>query len=313
MNTTSTAEQVASALLYEGYLLYPYRRSALKNRQRFNFGVLYPEMHARTEAGADPCRMRTECLLQGEEDARIEVHVRFLHLFALSGDTPGEPEWHDAVERDIGIVDLAPRDLAEHPREVPFAWPSAEQPGRQRAVRGRVELGAECVSRDTWRLRITVVNLTPVGREEARSREELLLTSLISTHTILRASPGEFVSLIDPPDALKSAASACANIGTWPVLAGEIGTRTTMLSSPIIVYDYPSIAPESPGDFFDGTEMDEMLSLRILTLTEAEKRAMAATDHRARQLLERTERLGEADLMRLHGVLRHVRALKGAP
>src|SRR4029079_17115503 len=116
----------------------------------------------------------------------------------------------------------------------------------------------------------------------------------------------EFVSLIDPPEPLKALAAACRNVGTWPVLAGEDGARDPGLSSPIIVADFPSIAPESPGDFFDGTEMDEMLSLRILTLTDDEKREMAASDERARLLLERTEAFGPEQLMQMHGVLREI-------
>ena len=164
-----------------------------------------------------------------------------------------------------------------------------------------------------YRVRVTILNQTPVEPERPSVRDELLLRSLVSAHTILRVAGGEFVSLIDPPETLQPAAAACRNLGTWPVLAGEEGTRTTLLSSPIIVYDYPTVAPESPGDFFDGTEMDEMLSLRILTLSDAEKREMGASDERARQLLERTEQLGQADLMRLHGVLRHIRALEQAP
>ena len=56
-----------------------------------------------------------------------------------------------------------------------------------------------------------------------------------------------------------------------------------MLCSPIILYDYPKIAPESAGDFFDGTEMDEMLTLRVLTLTDAEKQEMRNGDPRARR------------------------------
>ena len=77
-----------------------------------------------------------------------------------------------------------------------------------------------------------------------------------------------------------------------------------MLSSPIILYDYPQIAPESAGDLFDGTEIDEILALRILTLTEDEKREMRDGDERARQILERTEALPEEQFLKLHGVLR---------
>jgi hypothetical protein len=308
----AAVEQVASALLYEGYLLYPYRRSAVKNRQRFNFGVIFPEAHARAEAG-DAGEMRTECLIQGDAAARLDVSVRFLHLFVRTPEQPGEPAWHDAMERNITVPGVALRDLVALPRSVAFAFPAAAQPGRQLGLTGRVELGVEAAGDATWRVRVTILNRTALGAEPSSDRDELLLRSLVSAHTILRVAGGDFVSLTDPPEALRPAAAACRNLGTWPVLAGDEHFRSTMLSSPIIVGDYPTVAPESPGDFFDGTEMDEMLSLRILTLTDEEKREMGATDERARRLLERTEQLGEADLMRLHGVLRQIRALEETP
>jgi hydrogenase maturation protease len=99
-------------------------------------------------------------------------------------------------------------------------------------------------------------------------------------------------------------AAECRNLNTWPVLAGTAPARDTMLSSPIILYDYPEIAPESAGDLFDGTEIDEILSLRIMTLSDAERREIAQTDERARLLLERTESLAAEQLMSLHGVMR---------
>jgi hypothetical protein len=87
---------------------------------------------------------------------------------------------------------------------------------------------------------------------------------------------------------------------------GDGEKRNTLLSSPIILYDYPQIAPESPGDLFDGTEIDEILTLRILTMTDEEKEEVRKTDPRARQLLERTETLAPEDFLKLHGVLRAV-------
>ena len=103
----------------------------------------------------------------------------------------------------------------------------------------------------------------------------------------------------------------CQNIGTWPILVGEEGQRDTMLSSPIILYDYPQVAPESPGDLFDGAEIDEILSLRIMTLTEEEKREMRESDERARQILERTEAMPDEQWLKLHGAMRGMRAVKG--
>ena len=309
--TRTLVDRIAGALLYEGYMLYPYRRSAVKNRQRFNFGVVYPEAHSRAEAGRDPCEMRTECLLRAGPGTRVEVTVRFLHLFARAA-AHGEPEWHEAVERDI-TLSATLGELVTAPRYLAFTPPAGDVPGRQVALQGQVSIGAERATADVVRLRVTVVNRTPLATSGESGRDELMLRSLVSAHTILRTTGGEFLSLTDPPEGLRGVAEACRNVGTWPVLAGEDGARDTMLSSPIIVSDFPAIAPESPGDFFDGTEMDEMLSLRILTLTDEEKREMAASDERARRLLERTEAFGPEQLMRMHGVLRQIRSLEEAP
>ncbi len=138
-------------------------------------------------------------------------------------------------------------------------------------------------------------------------RDAALLQYFVSAHKILTLRGGEFVSLIDPPEVCREAAATCQNVGTWPVLAGEEGQRDVMLSSPIILYDYPQIAPESAGDLCDGTEIDEILSLRILTLTDEEKREMRQSDERGRRILERTETLPEEQWMKLHGVLRGLR------
>ena len=140
-----------------------------------------------------------------------------------------------------------------------------------------------------FKLTVRISNISRIEALGPVSREEALARSLVSAHTILEVRDGEFVSLIDPPERYREFAEDCQNVGTWPVLVGEEGQRDTMLSSPIILYDYPQIAPESPGDLFDGAEIDEILSLRIMTMTEEEKREMRESDDRARQILERTE------------------------
>ena len=136
------------------------------------------------------------------------------------------------------------------------------------------------------------------------------MRTFASTHTVLHLQGGEFVSLMDPPPALDESARSCKNEGTWPVLVGDekAGDRSTMLSSPIILYDYPKIAPESPGELFDGTEIDEILTLRVLTMTDAEKEEMRESDERARQILERTESLPQEQLLKMHGVVRELRS-----
>lgn len=307
-----SVEAVARALLYEGYLLYPYRRSAVKNRQRFNWGVLYPGGRDGARQSAEPCCMRTECLVRGLGRGVLEVTVRFLHLFERPPEAPDEAGWQEAVEREVVPPAATLDKLSGAPALLHFDFPPGDVPGRQARLEGEVRVSAEPLSHDAFRVSVTVENLTAPGPEDW-GRDELLLHSLIATHTVLRVGGGEFISLTDPPAPLQQAAAACRNVGTWPVLAGDPAAHDTMLSSPIIVSDYPTVAPESPGDFFDATEMDEMLSLRILTLTDEEKREMRASGDRARRLLERTEACTAEELMRLHGVMRPVRMLGEGP
>jgi hypothetical protein len=275
---TKLVDDIASAILYEGYLLYPYRASAIKNQQRWNFGVLYPREYAEKQSGADAWKMQTECLATADASAKIEVRVRFLRL---SGD--------GAVEGELDLPAVELSDLAA-------------QPVRQDFVEAAVELEAKEVAGGVFRIRVVILNTSD---HAASTRDDALLHSLVSTHTILNLQHGEFVSLLEPPEHLRELASACENVGAWPVLIGEPGSqRDTMLSSPIILYDYPRIAPESPGALFDGTEIDEILTLRIMTLTDQEKLEMAAGDERARQILERTESMPQEQFMKLHGVLK---------
>jgi hypothetical protein len=179
----------------------------------------------------------------------------------------------------------------------------------QQAIEGTIDVEAKEIEDGLFRLTLRVVNRTPLAESVHIRREDALLRSLVSAHTILGVRDGELVSLLDPPDDCRDAAAACRNVGVWPILVGAEGQTDTLLSSPIILYDYPQVAPESPGDFFDSTEIDEMLTLRILTLTDDEKRAMAAVDARARGLLARTETLAQEQFLGLHGTIRGLRPL----
>jgi len=134
---------------------------------------------------------------------------------------------------------------------------------------------------------------------------------LVSAHLLLGLAGGEFISLLEPPHAYRANAQACTNIGVFPVLAGDEPDRSILLLSPIILYDYPKTSPESTGDFFDGTEMDEMLTLRVLTLTDTEKDEIRQGDPRARRILERTEALTRKEMLKAHGIVRPTREIQG--
>lgn len=303
-------EQIAKAVLYEGYMLYPYRPSSVKNRQRFNFGVLYPEAYCDAQEGTDASSMRTECLVRGKWDSAIEVRLRFLHLQIRRRRDSALPKgWQEAVERDVCLPSCSLHDLYERQMTHTFAFVAqndAEQELSQEAVEGVVDVSAMELGEDLFRINLQVRNTTPLA-DASVNRDPALMHSLVSTHMVLGVSNGEFISLLEPPQGMQDLAASCQNVGAWPVLVGDPGEKDTLLASPIILYDYPQIAPESAGDLFDGTEIDEILSLRIMTLTDQEKQEMRQSDDRARQILERTEAMPAEQFMKLHGVVRGLR------
>ena len=306
-------EQIAKAVLYEGYMLYPYRPSSVKNRQRFNFGVLYPEAYCDAQEGADPCSMRTECLVRGNRDSAIELRLRFLHLqIRLRRDSSLPDDWQEAVEREVCLPECSLDDLCERQMTQSFAFPlrrGSVNEFSQESVEGAVDASAQQLDEDVFKISLRARNTTLL-KDLSVDRNAVLMHSLVSTHAVLGVINGEFISLLEPPQGLEDLAASCQNVGAWPVLVGDAGEKDTLLASPIILYDYPQIAPESVGDLFDGTEIDEILSLRIMTLTDQEKQEMRQSDDRARQILERTESMPAEQFMKLHGVVRTLRPLR---
>ena len=311
-------------------MLYPYRPSAVKNRQRFNFGVLYPEAYSRRAGRRRACEMQTECLVAGRRRRpRSRSTVRFLHLVARPPSTPGEPAVAGGGSSATSTVPVAavaragraslaasvelPRRSRSRARRSRAGAPVARGPARSRPRRrdrgrrrGRPASGVYVVT-------VRVANRTDRAPSRRRSATSVLLRSPgLGPHHPPRRG-GEFVSLLDPPAELREAAAACRNVGTWPVLAGDDGRRDTMLSSPIILYDYPADRPREPRrllrrhrDRRDPHAPDPDADRR------REARDGASRDERARQLLERTEALAAEQLMRLHGVMRDSARWRGA-
>jgi hypothetical protein len=309
----NAARAVADAVLYEGYLLYPYRASAQKNRSRWQFGVAMSPGYS----AADPSErsfLQTECVFEHSGQPVVEVVVRFLQVQRRT--SAGQPPWDEAVEREVTVeVDAA--HLLRGGRVAGFELPAGEEHEgtvvrRRERVSGIVSVQAGPLP-GPWnaaRLRVRVDNHST--RDPApRSRDEALPTALVAAHLIIGVAGGQFVSSIDPPEWAKPEVEACGNIGCWPVLAGPGGGRQIMLSTPIILYDHPEVAPESPGELYDGTEIDEILSLRTLALSDAEKQEARATDPRAAALIDRVEALDAADFGRMHGTIRSPRGDSG--
>jgi hypothetical protein len=309
------ARAVADAVMYEGYILYPYRASAAKNQSRWQFGVVMSPGYA----AADPSERafaQTECVLEHTGQPALELVIRFLQVQRRSGNGPS---WDEAVEREVAVAVDAAQLLggAECVTEFEVAGGEEREGGvvrRREALTGAVSVLASPLP-CPWgaaRLRVRVDNRSAPAAAPP-SRADALPTALVATHMIIGLHGGAFISMTDPPEWASAGVQGCENIGCWPVLAGADGGRQVMLSTPIILYDHPELAPESPGDLYDGTEIDEILSLRTLALSDEEKLQARATDPRAAALIDRVEALGADDFKRMHGTIRSPRVVSGPP
>ncbi len=271
------ARAVADAVLYEGFLLFPYAKSALKNHMPFQFGVLMPQGYADP---SEPPQGHCEAVLCDVRDgARIDGVLRFLQ------------------------ADPDPEE-----REVPFEFrvdgessPVAFTMGR---LRGEISLSVTAEG-SLFRLAVDVRNLTPASAPA--SRNAALPGALISVNLLLQAQGARFVSMLDPPAQAKDAALRSRNDRFFPVLAGaedgDVHTSDVLLISPIILYDFPRIAPHSQTRTFDGTEVDELLMLSVASLTDEEKREARSAHPFVRELVERAEALDADTQQLLHGEL----------
>jgi hypothetical protein len=334
------ARRVADAILYEGYLLYPYHQAAQKNQIRFQFGVLMPPGYAPVDPN-ESSSSQTQCVLECPDDAEVQVLVRFLHLqrrlvqavspadgqlhdvATLEVDGAEFTAWDEAAEREHRITTVVSELLAGD-QIVEFHFGAGEAAedltdtrgslaGRiirqWRGLDGMIRLRAERVAGPYQALRLGLqVENTTVSPMELRTRDDGLRSALIAAHSLIAVPGGTFLSMTDPPEWAAADVAACQNVGTWPVLAGPAGCSSLMLSSPVILYDHPEVAAESAGDLFDATEIDEILTLRTLTLTDAEKRQARATDSRAADLLDRLDDLPPQMLERMHGAIRYLRS-----
>ncbi len=336
------ALSVADAILYEGYLLYPYRQSSRKNQARFQFGVLMPPAYAAVD-DCEPSASQTECLAEARDDATVQVLVRFLHVQqrtvwlpspargrdwtdvpSLTVDGTEYTRFTEATEREaeaeLTVADLVRAGLDGV--EIPFHIAAGlsiddlnDAEGRRvgqlrrewHGLDGVLRLQAERVAGpyQALRLRLRIENHTAPDLALG-NREDGLRYALVAAHALIGLPGGSFISMTDHPEWAAGAVAACHNQGTWPVLAGPEECRDLMLSSPVILYDHPQIAPESAGDLFDATEIDEILTLRTLALTDEEKREARATDPRAADLIDRLDGMPPEMMEKLHGAIRYL-------
>jgi hypothetical protein len=303
--------KIADAVLYEGYILYPYRASAQKNQSRWQFGVVMAPGYA----AADPSETsftQAECILEHGGQPSVRVLLRFLQVQRRTsgGESSAAEFWDEAVEREVeAAADAAALFGDGVTREFTVEGGEDREEGvvrRREPLAGAVTVRAAEVP-GPWRalkLQVRVENRTELG-SVPRRREDALPTSLVAAHAIITVDGGKFLSMTDPPEWAAPAVAGCRNEGGWPVLADP--DNRVMLSSPIILYDHPELAAESPGELYDGTEIDEILTLRTMALSDDEKTEARATDPRAAALLDRVDSMDPQVLARLHGTLRSPR------
>jgi hypothetical protein len=306
---------VADAVLYEGYLLYPYRASAQKNQSRWQFGVLMPPGYVAQDP-SETSTLQAECVFEERGEPTMELTVRFLQVQrrrtegAVTG--PGVPAvWDEAVERELSrTVNVA--DVRGDGKEFPFTIPGgadAETVTGGRVTRRREPLTGTVLVRVTplpgpWQASRLTVRVTNESPGTAARRDDALPRALVAAHLIISVSGGAFLSMTDPPEWASAEVARCENCGCWPVLGGPDGSRQTILAAPIILPDHPQIAAESAGELFDGTEIDEILTLRTLALSDEEKAAARATDSRAAALIDRVDAMDAPTMEQLHGTIR---------
>jgi hypothetical protein len=338
----AVARLVADTVLYEGYVLYPYRASAQKNQLRWQFGVLAPPGYARS-AGSERWSMRSEVIIDPRDQPRLTVRIRCLQLqhrevesstdgggsyrpvdsIEIDGATIGA--WDEAMDReiDIDVLELLPVD--DETRVRSFTLPAGDDvevlrdhrgtivgraTRRREEVGGLVRVSTSCAADDSPLLKVTVtVENTTQWDSSSADRDTAMRRSLVAVHTLLAVDGGSFVSLLEPTPFAEDVVAGCVNDGTFPVLIGSTTTNDVMLSSPIILYDFPAVAPESVGDFCDATEIDEILALRVMTLTDDEKSEARGTDRRAAAIIDRCDDMPAEIWTRLHGAVRSLRPI----
>lgn len=285
---------IANAVLYEGYMLYPYRPSALKNRsQGWSFGTLLPPSYVAENPGESDF-MQGEVLLEAAGEAVISVEARFLQLVNGTETRERAVEIKLPIQEDRVCI------------ATPFNFDS-DDPNLS-GIRGVLELDADRLDK-FFKLRVRLRNQSH-GGQGAMNRDQALIQGLIAAHALVTVENGRCISLLDTPAQFQAAASSCKQVGVFPVVVVDEAGQNAMLLSPIILYDYPKIAIQSKGDFFDSTEIDEMLSLRVLTLTDTEKDEIRAAGGRVGEILQRTEALSDRELSSLHGIMQPVASEK---
>ena len=341
-DSESLLERITKTVLYEGYSLYPYYRSSAKNSKPVPFGAVYPRQFVKHNPDVHSTT-QTQCIIKGTDDTEIEITVRFLQLrnrqllkidhdeygpgqfrptdSIKEGDATYHSGW-EGVERELNLGTHTISTIVDNKVEKDIAFESEKANdiiyGENGTVAGNVIISQSKINgtitasadpagdnKNGFKITVQISNTTSVDNSEKLSRNDSYKLSFLSTHTILKTEEGAFISQTDPKQNWEKIVEACDNINTWPILIEK--DYKTMLSSPIVLYDYPEIAPESMGDMFDGTEIEEALVLHMATMPEEEKQKIDKGDPKMKAMMERVESVTPEEIMSLHGGFKEVK------
>jgi hypothetical protein len=260
--TADRVEELVDSLVWEGYALYPYTPGATKNATPTPFGIVYPPAYA---AGMDGPLDHLWCEAQARlpSGSALSGEIRFLRP---------EGGGHRAVERRITLDGPGARAIID-----------------EDGLNALATLDVETARGEAARVTLRVENRTvvPPGLDRAAA----LAHSMLSTHVVLRAGGGRFVSPLE--------AEGCENVNTWPVLASD--GDDVIVGAAMILPDHPELAPESRGSLYDGTEIEEALLLHVMALSDAEREQIAAADPAVRAMVARAAAATPEEMLRLHG------------
>ena len=285
-------EGMVETLLYEGYALYPYTPGATKNSTPTPFGIVYPPAYAEGNRATFD-HLRVECVIEAPDDAELTGTVRFLQQ---AGDR------HQGAARKI---ELGPVKLGELVSADPIAEEFMHE-GEQE-IQGVAHFRAEHLGDGLARVRICVHNKTE--SEADVDRGEALRSSLISTHVVVETSSGRFISPLERDGAAGQAVADSKSVNSFPVLASE--DDRAIMGAAIVLPDHPKMAPESLGNLFDNTEIEEALILHVKALSDGERAEIEKQDPAVRDMIARADEVTDEDLMRLHGLMKPTDILNG--
>ena len=319
-------EEFIRTLLYEGYAIFPYHRTAVKNQKPVPFGAVYPAAFTKLNPQMLDS-IQAECIIEGRQDIELKICIRFLQMMKVEVVEDGItlPQYQDGehiyytgwqtVERSFDIEPIILRGSWQQFQLLPFFYDkqTCREPIGEMGYAGLIKTtesihGVINVSiqplpeHGGYKVSVHVKNHSELDEVEKISRDEAIMHTFLSTHTILKCTDGKFISHQQVLEQWQEVMAGCEQINQWPILMNE--SDTCMLASPIIVYDHPQLNENSPGDMFDGTEIEEALLIHLAVMSDEEKSRLAKNDEKMESMLKKISEVTPEEWIRYHGIMK---------